>query len=118
MAKLVEPGVRVRAQRLYQQLDQLQPLRLEARCDLLRESHQHAAVTLLRQPFERSDSGARPVALLQTPHCFRTKRQLWAYRGFAAETHDSGEYRCVRGKPHRKFERITVLRLNDNHIKS
>jgi transposase len=49
MAKLVEPGVRVRAQRLYQQLDQLQPLRLEARCDLLQESHKHPAVKLLRQ---------------------------------------------------------------------
>ncbi len=33
------------------------------------------------------------VALLQTPHRFRTKRQLWAYSGFAVETHDSGEYR-------------------------
>ena len=34
------------------------------------------------------------VALLQTPQRFRTKRQLWAYSGFAAvETHDSGEYR-------------------------
>ena len=31
--KLVEPGVRVRAERLYQQLDLLQPVRLEARRD-------------------------------------------------------------------------------------
>jgi transposase len=30
LAKIVEPGVRVRAQRLYQQLDLLQPVRLEA----------------------------------------------------------------------------------------
>jgi transposase len=29
------------------------------------------------------------VAQLQTPHRFRTKRQLWAYSGFALETHDS-----------------------------
>ena len=46
--KLVEPGVRVRAQRLYQQLDLLQPVRLEARRELLLESHKHAAVQLLR----------------------------------------------------------------------
>jgi transposase len=38
------------------------------------------------------------VAWLQTPQRFRSKRQLWAYSGFAVETHDSGEYRCVRGK--------------------
>lgn len=30
LAKIVEPGVRVRAEHLYQQLDSLQPLRLEA----------------------------------------------------------------------------------------
>jgi len=38
------------------------------------------------------------VALLQTPHRFRTKRQLWAYSGLAVQTYDSGEYRFVRGK--------------------
>jgi hypothetical protein len=55
------------------------------------------------------------VALLQTPHRFRTKRQLWAYSGFAVETHDSGEYRFVRGKLLRNRERITVRGLNHNH---
>ena len=57
------------------------------------------------------------VALLQTPHRFRTKRQLWAYSGFAVETHDSGEYRYVRGKLQRNRERITVRGLSDNHNK-
>jgi transposase len=55
------------------------------------------------------------VALLQTPHRFGTKRQLWAYSGFAVETHDSGEYRYVRGRAQRNRERITVRALNDNH---
>jgi hypothetical protein len=41
----------------------------------------------------------------------------WAYSGFAVETHDSGEYRCVRGKLQRNRERITVRGLNDNHNK-
>ena len=31
------------------------------------------------------------------------------------ETHDSGEYRYVRGKLQRNRERITVRGLNDNH---
>jgi hypothetical protein len=114
--KLVEPGVRVRAQRLYQQLDLLQPVRLEARRELLLESHKHAAVKLLRQiPSIGPIRAALLVAWLQTPHRFRTKRQLWAYSGFAVETHDSGEYRCVRGKLQRNRERITVRGLNDNH---
>jgi transposase len=118
LAKIVEPGVRVRAQRLFQQLDLLQPVRLEARRELLRESHKHSAVKLLRQiPAIGPIRAALLVALLQTPHRFRSKRQLWAYSGFAVETHDSGEYRCVRGKLQRNRERITVRGLNDNHNK-
>jgi hypothetical protein len=46
---------------------------------------------------------------------FRTKRQLWAYSGFAVETHDSGEYRYVRGKVVRNRERISVRALNGNY---
>ena len=115
LAKIVEPGVRVRAERLYQQLDGLQPVRLEARRELLLESHKHSAVKLLRQiPSIGPIRAALLVALLQTPHRFRTKRQLWAYSGFAVETHDSGEYRYVRGKLQRNRER-TVRGLNDNH---
>jgi transposase len=118
LAKIVEPGVRVRAERLYQQLDSLQPVRLQARRELLLESHKHAAVKLLRQiPAIGPIRAALLVALLQTPHRFRTKRQLWAYSGFAVETHDSGEYRYVRGKLQRNRERITVRGLNDNHNK-
>jgi transposase len=75
-------------------------------------------VKLLRQiPCIGPIRAALLVALLQTPHRFRTKRQLWAFSGFAVETHDSGEYRCVRGKLQRNRERITVRGLNDNHNK-
>ena len=41
LAKIVEPGVRLRAERLYQQLDALEPLRQGARRDLLAESRKH-----------------------------------------------------------------------------
>jgi hypothetical protein len=116
LAKIVEPGVRRRAERLYQQLDLLQPVRQQARHELLVESHRHPAVKLLRQiPAIGPIRAALLVALLQTPHRFRTKRQLWAYSGFALETRDSGEYRMVRGKVRRNRERLTVLGLNDNH---
>ena len=118
LAKIVEPGVRLRAERLYQQLDLLQPVRQQARHDLLVESHRHPAVKLLRQiPAIGPIRAALLVALLQTPHRFRTKRQLWAYSGFAVETHDSGEYRYVRGKMQRNRERITVRGLRDNYNK-
>jgi len=116
LGKIAEPGVRVRAEHLYQQLDSLQPVRCQARCELLRESQKHAAVKLLRQiPSIGPIRAALLVALLQTPHRFRSKRQLWAYSGFAVEVHDSGEYRWVRGKLQRNRERISVRGLNDNH---
>jgi transposase len=116
LAQLVEPGVRIRAEHLYEQLDSLEPVRQAARRELLRESRKHAAVKLLRQiPAIGPIRSALLVALLQTPHRFRTKRQLWAYSGLAVQTYDSGEYRVVRGKLHRNRERITVRGLNRNH---
>jgi transposase len=116
LAKIQEPGVRLRAEGCYQQLDLLQPVRQEARPHLLLESRKHHAVKLLRQiPSIGPIRAALLVALLQTPHRFRTKRQLWAYSGFAVETHDSGEYRYVRGKLQRNRERITVRGLSNNH---
>src|SRR5437867_6678825 len=116
LAKLVEPGVRIRAEHLYQQLDSLEPVRLAARRELLLESRKHAAVKLLRQVASIGPiREALMVALLHTPHRLRTKRPLWAYSGFAVQTYDSGEYRMVRGKLQRNRERITVRGLNRNH---
>src|SRR5262252_2381047 len=116
LAQLLEPGVRIRAEHLYEQLDSLPPVRQAARRELLRESRKHAAVKLLRQiPAIGPIRSALLVAILQTPHRFRTKRQLWAYSGFAVQTCDSGEYRFVRGKLQRNRERITVRGLNHNH---
>jgi transposase len=116
LSKIVEPGVRLRAELLYQQLDALEPLRQAARRDLLVESRRHSAVKLLRQiPSIGPIRAALLVALLQTPHRFRTNRQLWAYSGFAIKTHDSGEYRYVKGQLRRNRERMTVRGLSANH---
>ena len=38
------------------------------------------------------------LALMQTPHRFRSKRQLWTYSGLAVETHDSAQHRYVDGQ--------------------
>ena len=76
LVKLVEPGVRTRAEHLYQQLDSLEPVRQAARRELLRESRKHAAVKLLRQiPAIGPIRSALLVALLQTPHRFRRTEQ-------------------------------------------
>jgi transposase len=88
--KIGEAGVRRRAEFYYQQLDALRSLRQEVRRDLLSESARHPATRRLRQiPSIGPIRAALLIALLQTPHRFRTKRQLWAYSGFGIETHDS-----------------------------
>ena len=73
-----------RAELFYQQLGALQTLRRTVRGELLTESRKHAAVKLLRQvPFIGPLRAAQLLALMQTPHRFRSKRQLWTYSGLA-----------------------------------
>jgi transposase len=55
------------------------------------------------------------VALIQTPHRFRTKRQLWTYSGLGLETHDSAQYRVVEGQLQRSKKPATLRGLNENH---
>ena len=97
LGKIKQVGVRRRAEQLYQQLDMLQHLRQQARRELLVESRKHAITAKLRQiPSLGPIRCALAVALIQTPHRFRTKRQLWAYSGLALETRTSAEYCLCR----------------------
>src|ERR1700746_2081107 len=97
LQKIEHAGVRRRAELLYQQLDGLQMLRRTLRPELLAESRKHKAPKLLRQiPCIGPIRAARLIALVQTPHRFRSKRQLWTYSGLGIETRDSAQYRFVR----------------------
>jgi transposase len=116
LVKIGEAGVRRRAEQLYQQLDMLQHLRQQARRELLAESRKHAITAKLRQiPYLGPIRSALAVALIQTPHRFRSKRQLWAYSGLALETRTSGEYRYVEGQVRRSKKLISIRGLNKDH---
>jgi transposase len=116
LAKITEAGVRRRAEIYYQQFDVLAALRQEVRRELLAESRKHPATRLLRQiPSIGPIRAALLIALMQTPHRFRTKRQLWAYCGLALRTYDSGEYRFVGGQLKRSKKAVTIRGLNKNH---
>jgi transposase len=116
LAKITEGGVRRRAEFYYQQLDALQTLRQQVRRDLLAESRKHGAMNLLRQiPSIGPIRAALLIALMQTPHRFRTKRQLWAYCGLALKTSTSGEYRFVEGQLKRSKKFLAIRGLNANH---
>jgi transposase len=55
------------------------------------------------------------MALMQTPHRFRTKRQLWSYSGFGVETHSSAEQRFINGELRRAKKPVSIRGLNRNH---
>jgi transposase len=114
--QISEPGVRRRAEFCYQQLDVLRALHRQVKHALLAESQKHQAVELLRQiPSIGPIRAALLVALIQTPHRFRTKRQLWAYSGLGLKTYTSGEYRYVAGQLRRTKRPVSIRGLNRNH---
>jgi transposase len=116
LEKLSEVGVRHRAEQLYQQLDALAQIRREARRGLLSESRKHPVSRLLGQiPRLGPIRVAVLIALLQTPHRFRTKRQLWAYCGLALQTRISGEYRVTEGQMQHSKRAPALRGLNVNH---
>ena len=116
LAKISEAGVRRRAEHYYEQLDALRALRPKVRQDLLVEAKKHKAWKLLRHiPGIGPIRAAILIAVMQTPHRFRTKRQLWTYSGLGLETHDSGQYYVAEGQLHRSKKPPTVRGLNKDH---
>ena len=113
LGKIQEAGVRRRAEFYYRQCDALRALRQEVRRELLAESQKHDAWKLLREiPFIGPIRAALLIALIQTPHRFRTKRPLWKYSGFAIEMHSSADYRTVQGELQKSKKQISVRGLN------
>ena len=116
LEQLPQEGARWRAEQLYRQFDNLRQLHRDARRELLAESQKHPAHALLRQiPRLGPIRVALIIGLLQTPHRFRTKRQLWAYCGLALQTRSSGEYRFGQGQLQRWKRAPAVRGLNVNH---
>jgi len=116
LGKISEAGVRRRAEFYYQQLDELSSLRQQVRRELLAESAKHKASKLLCQiPSIGPIRAAQLIAILQTPHRFRTKRQLWAYGGLAIETHSSADHRYVEGQLRPSKKQVSLRGLNRNH---
>ncbi len=52
---------------------------------------------------------------MQTPHRFRSKRQLWTYSGLGIESRDSAQYRYVHGQLRRTTKPQQIRGLNQNH---
>jgi transposase len=115
LGKIGEPGVRRRAEFYYQQLDVLRTVRQQVRRELLAEGKKHPAWTRLCQiPSIGPIRSAVLLGILQTPHRFRTKRQLWTFSGFGIETQSSADHRRVNGQLERAKKQSSIRGLNRN----
>lgn len=116
LEKLREPGARQRAGFLYAQLAALKPLRHEAKLVMIKEARRQAAYPwLLSVPQLGSVSVAQLMAVVVTPHRFRTKRQFWPYVGLAVVTRTSADHEVVNGVLRRSRRPIATRGLNRNH---
>lgn len=116
LKKLPYAAVRERAKIYYQQLKSVQELRHKVRLQLLVQARKHCVYrNLVGIPQIGPVRAALLIAFIQVPERFRTKRQLWAYCGFALQTQSSGDHCWVAGKRQRAKKAPLVRGLNRNH---
>jgi transposase len=114
--KLPNSAARFRAESLSKQLDVLRQIRQQAKQAMLTEARRDPAwERLLSIPFLGPVRVALLLAVMQTPWRFRTKRNLWAYCGFAVVTHTSAEYAYEGGQVVRRRRAPLTRGLNRNH---
>lgn len=116
LEKLRERGAKERASFLYQQLAALKPLRYEAKRMMVVEARrQRAYPWLMSVPHFGSVSVAQLLAVVSTPHRFRSKRQFWAYVGLAVVTRTTADHEVVQGVLRRSKRPVSTRGLNRNH---
>jgi len=116
LRKLKEAGARERARFLYEQLAAMRPLRQKARLVMLREARRQAAYRwLLSVPRLGPVSVSQLLAIVGTPHRFRSKRQFWSYVGLAVVTRTTADQEVVNGVLRRRRRPLCTRGLNRNH---
>jgi transposase len=93
LKELPAAGHRPAAEWLGRELDELAPLREEAEGWLLKEAKAHPIIKMLSTaPGMGPLRTAQLVAIVVTPHRFRTRRQFWSYCGLAIVTRSSSDW--------------------------
>jgi transposase len=116
LAKLEGRGARNRAESLLIQLDTITALRHKARTAMIAEARRQPGWKILRSmPFFGPVRVAIVLAVIGTPHRFRTRRQLWPYAGLAVVTRSSGEAEFVDGRLRRRQRAPLTRGLNANY---
>ena len=116
LSKLTEPGIRTRAEFLYNELDHLRLLRRDSKNAMVREARRHHAFKiLLRVPVLGPIRASQIIASVGSPFRFRTKRQFWTYCGLAGVTRSSDDYRFNDGRLERRSKSVATRGLNHNY---
>jgi len=116
LAKLSDSGAQQRAGFLYEQLGALKPLRHKAKLAMVKEARRQTAYPwLMSVPRLGCVSVAQLIAVVGTPHRFRSKRQFWPYVGLAVVTCSSADHEVVNGVLRRSTKPIATRGLNRNH---
>lgn len=115
--QLGSAGARVRASHLLAELDTITTLRRQAKMVMVAEARRRPAWRILRSiPVLGPVRIACLLAIIVTPHRFRTKRQLWPYCGLAVVSRSSGEQEFAGGVLRRRRRHLAATRgLNRNH---
>ena len=101
------PGLRSSAELLGLELDCLEELQGEAERAMLAEARKFPITRILKTaPGIGPKRAAQLLALVVTPHRFRTKRQFWSYCGFGVITRSSADW--VQSE--HGWQRASVLR--------
>ena len=116
LEKLQEPGAKQRAGFLYEQLAVLKPLRHEAKRMMVKEARRQTAYPwLISVPKLGAVSVAQLMAVVGTPHRFRSKQQFWTYVGLAVVTRTTADHEVVEGVLRRSKRPVSTRGLNRNH---
>lgn len=116
LERIESPGARFRAEQLLIELDTLKQLRRRAKAAMVAEARRRHGWAILQSiPFFGPVRVACLLAVIVTPHRFRTKRQLWPYCGLAVVTRSSGEHEFSGGVLRRRRHVIATRGLNRNH---
>lgn len=116
LAKLPTKEMRTRALSLFQQLEQLAALSMQAEKAMCGEARKHPSYKWISStPGIGAIRTAQILATAVTPHRFRGKRQFWPYCGLAVVTRSSSDYEWVNDGIRRKSKPIQTRGLNQNH---
>jgi transposase len=102
----------MRAGLYYTELDLLKEQRKEIKKAFLKEARRYPAQKILRGiPGFGPVRSAFAIAVIGTPHRFRTKRQLWSYSGLSVVIHTSADHEIIEDRIMRKQHRYNTRGL-------